>query len=123
LGEEKGLGEIHASPWNGAHRVDFTGGERRENQVGVMGRGRQYGRRMGRIGWSLEESVGTYCSGNMLESMKVILMRSPRRRRDGVSTVHLLLPGKASRGRNRLSSIDLLAKGAPWKSLDNQGCC
>lgn len=55
------------------------------------------------------------------ESMRVTLMRTPSNRGYGVSTDHLLSKGKASSRGSRLHSIELLAKGIPWKFPNNPG--
>lgn len=72
---------------------------------------------MARIGghW---EWCGTQCSGNVLESMMVILMRAASNEAYGVSlTGHCLSPRKAFSAGSGQHSIDFLAKGSPMEIL------
>jgi hypothetical protein len=50
-------------------------------------------------------------------------MRIPSNAGYGVSTGHLLLPVKTLSGGTGLHSVELLAKGVPWKFSNNLGCC
>lgn len=58
----------------------------------------------------------TYCRGNCLESMKVILMRIPSNGGYVVSSGHILLPGGVLSGETVLHSIEFLANGVPLET-------
>jgi hypothetical protein len=64
---------------------------------------------------SLEFRVGveTKHTGNILDVIKVILMRTPSNRGYGVSIGCFLYPGKASSGRVGLLTVELLTNGFP----------
>lgn len=73
---------------------------------------------MARIGGHLGVGVDTQCSGNVQESMKVILMRADSNEGYGVSlTGHFLFPHKAVSGGTGQHSIEFLAKGGPMEIL------
>ena len=65
------------------------------------------------------EEVETYCNGNFLKYMKVILMKSPNNVGSEVPTGHLSSPSEAFSSRTGLYPIELLAKGITWKSPPN----
>ena len=56
------------------------------------------------------------CHRNLLNCMKEILMTFPNNEGDGVISVHLLSPVRASSTGN-----SLLAKGVQWKFPNNPG--
>lgn len=62
--------------------------------------------------------VETQYSRKVLESIKVILMRTPSKRGYIVSTDHLLQPGKTFNGGTRLYSSELLTKDDRWKTTN-----
>lgn len=65
----------------------------------------------------------SYCNGNFLKYRKVILIKSPNNRIDGISIRYLLSPNKSSKTETGSHPIELLVKGIPWKSWNNPGCC
>lgn len=62
------------------------------------------------IGWLGDK---TYYHGKYLESMKVILTRTPSNGGICMLTGHLMSPCEASIGGTRLHLIELLGKGVP----------
>lgn len=62
-----------------------------------------------------QNCMETYCNGNFLKYMKVILMRSQNNKEDGVPNDCLLPPHEASSARTGLHLINLLVKNVPWK--------
>lgn len=70
----------------------------------------------------LRNGMRNFCSGNFINYMKAVLMKSPNGG-NGVPTGHLLSPNEASRTRTCLHSIELLAKGVPWISPNNLDRC
>lgn len=54
--------------------------------------------------------------------MKEIKMESPNNKRDKAPTRHLPSPNETSSARNGLNLLELLAKRASWKPLNNSGC-
>lgn len=71
----------------------------------------------------LRDGMKTYHTGNFLKYMKVNLRRSPINGGHGVPIGHLLSPNESSNSGTGFHSIELLAKGVPWKSPNNSGYC
>lgn len=55
--------------------------------------------------------------------MKTTEIKLPNNRGDKVPTGHLLSSKEASTTRVGLRLIELFARGVPWESVNNPGCC
>lgn len=73
---------------------------------------------MARIGGHLGVGVDTQCSGNVQESMTMILMRADSNEGYGVSLPgHFLSPSKAVSGGTGQHSMEFMAKWGPIEIL------